>query len=733
MNQINFENNLPFTIACDFIMNTHQSVFITGKAGTGKTTLLKHLQKTSIKNTVVVAPTGIAAIQAGGVTIHSLFQLPFSPIIPLQGRLEDHPLVQNLKLTKAKRTLLNELELLIIDEVSMVRADLLDGIDIILRAVRKTHHLPFGGVQVVYFGDLYQLPPVIKTNEWWESIGQFYKSGFIFDSRVFNENRPIIIELEKIYRQKDVDFISLLNRIRLNQLEGNDIELINQHYFPGFTPPEEEHYITLTALNAAADKINQSKLEQLTTAPFHFEGEIEGDFPMHSLPTDLKLTLKVGAQVMFIKNDKGEERKYYNGKLAQIEDINNGKIWIRLLNSGRVFELEKEEWLNIRYYYDEKSKSIQEEELGSFKQYPIKLAWAITIHKSQGLTFDKAIIDAGDAFAAGQVYVALSRLSNKEGLVLNTKISRSSITVEDRVIQFYQTALNTDQLQEQLNVAKKKYLSMRLIEVFDWNNIILSWEDFVEEAKHLNLPNKQSEMLWVLETERQLVFYHQTGKNFIAQVSRYIHQWNENSFNWLKERTIAGAKYYIEKIKGFVEEWYDHIDKLPDEIDPFYIKTNVEQYQQVFLLRKKLEYIYPLVEGFKAEKDLMEWSEVELKSIQELDERLLKYSSKKGAAGASSKTSIDLFNAGTTIEKIAEFRGLKTNTIYGHLAEGVEEGKIGIERFMSREKAEGIIQIIREHSFEGLKQIKDYFGEEYSYDELKLVVAYKRKMEKLYL
>jgi energy-coupling factor transporter ATP-binding protein EcfA2 len=726
------EKNIQFELACEFIMNTHQCIFITGKAGTGKTTLLKHLQKSTLKNTMVAAPTGIAAIQAGGVTIHSLFQLPFSPIIPfVQGRLEDHPLVQQMKLTKAKRTLLNELELLIIDEVSMVRADVLDGIDIVLRAVRKNPHIPFGGVQVVYFGDLYQLPPVIKANEWQQSIGNFYESGFIFDSKAFKQSPPIIIELEKIYRQTDIQFIDLLNRIRLNQLLPEDIDAINKHYFPGFTAPSNENYITLTALNAAADKINQQQLELLSTPAFHFEGSIEGDFPSHALPTDLKLTLKEGAQVMFIKNDKGEERRYYNGKLAQIEKISDAKIWIKLLDNGYTFELEKEEWINIRYSYDEKTKSIKEEELGSFKQYPLKLAWAITIHKSQGLTFEKAIIDAGDAFAAGQVYVALSRLSNKEGLVLNTRISRSSITVEERVVRFYQRVSHSTELQNLLNVAKKRYLTLRLVEAFDWKDCLIQWDDFVEEVKHLNLPDKQKEMLWVLETDKTINFYHNTGKNFIAQISHALQTEKSNNFEWIKERLLSGCAYYRKKLVPFLEDWYQHIEQQPEGTDSFYLKFNTQQYQQAFLIEKKLEFLEQLLAGFIQESDLLKWNEQALRNFEASDVRLLKYTGKKGTSGTSGKTSIDLFIAGTSIGQIAQFRGIKESTVYSHLAEGVEQGKIQAEKLVPKNDLEKMVRLIKEHAFVSLKETKDYFGEEHSYEQIKIAMAYIKRQEAL--
>ncbi len=719
------EINIQFELASGFILNTNRSVFVTGKAGTGKTTLLKHIQKNTAKRTMVVAPTGIAAIQAGGVTMHSLFQLPLGPVVPLGNQsIEDHPFIKQLKVPKARRTLLNELELLIIDEVSMVRADVLDAIDLMLRWVRRNYHLPFGGVQVVYFGDLYQLPPVIKTREWQETLSYFYEGGFVFNSHVFKQQPPLIIELEKIYRQTDKVFIALLNRIRQNEVTLQDLNEINTHYHPGFEPPSDEPYITLTALNAAADKINQQALQRLETPSFTFEGVIEGDFPLHSLPTDQQLTLKEGAQIMFIKNDKGEFRRFYNGQLARIESIVNGKILVKILDNEQEFELEKEQWVNIRYYFDEKTRKIEEEELGSFSQYPVKLAWAITIHKSQGLTFERAIIDAGDAFASGQVYVALSRLISRDGLKLYTKIHRSNISIDSKVVAFHRQALPAEVLEKEFVTARQQYISTRMIRLFDIEGIIVEWEAFVEEARHLVLPDKNAAMLWIVQHERKLLHLHKTGKSFLTQANVRIERWEKETLGWLTGRIQAGVIYFEEKIDELLDDWYTYLETAVT--DPFYIKQHAVICQQVYEWKERLKGLGKILQQDSSDLTALQEAVQDLYQEEFADVRLLKYTGRKNAAGSSAKTSIDLYLKGTSVKDIAALRNLKEGTIMQHMIEGIEQGKIAAEYFMKKEKIEMICRSVREAGVEKLKEMKELFGDRFSFEEIKIALAAQR-------
>lgn len=465
-------------------------MFLTGKAGTGKTTFLQYIRQQGLKKMVVVAPTGVAATQAGGVTVHSFFQLPFGmfiPTLPDSWSGVDHhfynedQLLEKLQMRKAKRDLIRELDLLVIDEVSMLRADLLDAIDTVLRAVRKRPKTPFGGVQMLYIGDLYQLPPVVRESEsaWYH---QAYDSPFFFDSRAIRSSPPVYLELTRIYRQQDETFIRILNRIRDNCCEPEDFACLHQRYDPEFRPLNDEGYITLTTHNAQAAAINQEQLAALEGRLYKFSAEVEGTFPPSAFPVPEVLELKEGAQVMFIKNDKREVREYYNGKIAWIRRIDprSKKILVSFPDEDHLVELSRESWKNMRYTYVEKTGEIQEEELGTFTQYPIRLAWAVTIHKSQGLTLQKAIVDARASFAPGQVYVALSRLTGLEGLVLRSRISASSLQVDPRVVTFC-TQQAPERLKPLLHASRREFLQKSLEHAFAWNPWLQKAEQFTAE------------------------------------------------------------------------------------------------------------------------------------------------------------------------------------------------------------------------------------------------------------
>jgi len=475
-------SNTNFQLATDFIRNTNRPVFLTGKAGTGKTTFLKYIKEHTNKQTVVLAPTGVAAINAGGVTMHSFFNLPFGPFLPgtkrgFSGNAEDgvndkHSLIGRLKYNKDKRELLQSLELLIIDEVSMVRSDVLDAIDTILKAFRRNFSEPFGGVQVLFIGDMFQLPPVVKEDEW-QLLQEYYNSPFFFDSMVLKEDQPLHIELEKIYRQSDQHFIDVLNQVRNNCLDTDGIELLHSRYLPDFYPHKNEGYVTLTTHNYKADSINGNELEKLVGKPLVFKAEIKGDFNERLFPAEENMQLKIGAQVMFIKNDTGGARRYFNGKIGTVKkwDEEEGKIYVLCDGDEQKIEVKKETWKNIRYAVNKEKQELEEDEIGSFTQYPLRLAWAITIHKSQGLTFEKAIIDAGAAFAPGQVYVALSRCTSLEGLVLHSRINPSGVFTDERITRFAKQKNNAAQLTPHLLEAKFHYQCSLLTHLFDLGSI----------------------------------------------------------------------------------------------------------------------------------------------------------------------------------------------------------------------------------------------------------------------
>jgi len=450
------ENELSIAdFASKFINNTNKHIFLTGKAGSGKTTFLKTVIKSTYKNAAIVAPTGIAAINAGGVTINSMFQIPPSAFVPdiekdinpqlristFKGLLEKHRMVGN------RRSVLQNLELLIIDEVSMLRADLLDAIDHILKSVRRKPLEPFGGVQILLIGDLLQLPPVIKDEEW-NFLKKFYSSIYFFDALVFkeNSNKPIYLELDKIYRQQDQEFISLLNNFRTNSINENDIKLLNNHYKPDFKSSKKEKYIYLSTHNYQADKLNQESLSELKEKSYFFDAEVKDEFAEHIFPVDQRMELKKGAQIMFVKNDAEFPKRYFNGKIATISNIEKDSIEVLFEDNNEPMILDKFTWENITYKLNNSTNEIEENVVGTFTQFPVKLAWAITVHKSQGLTFEKAILDLGNAFAPGQVYVALSRLTSLKGLVLTSKINYGRLANDEKVISYADNRINKETL-----------------------------------------------------------------------------------------------------------------------------------------------------------------------------------------------------------------------------------------------------------------------------------------------
>ena len=472
-----FEGNAMLRLAADYVRYTNTHIFLTGKAGTGKTTFLRNIRQMTHKRMIVVAPTGVAAINAGGVTIHSFFQLPFGPQLPEEAQIPyantDASARSNAarlqKMNRTKISIIKSLDLLVIDEISMVRADLLDAIDAVLRRYRD-RNLPFGGVQLLMIGDLQQLSPIAKEEEW-QLLRNYYETVYFFSSRALKQCKYESIELTHVYRQSDRYFIDLLNKVRDNKLDIPSIDLLNTRYIKNFEIPENDGYITLTTHNYQSQQINQQKLEALKGKLLKFKAETEGDFPEYAYPTDFELALKTGAQVMFVKNDPTVEKRFFNGKIGKLIAQIGDTLMVKCPDETDLIEVEPLDWKNCKYTIDEETKEIKETEVGTFTQFPLKLAWAITIHKSQGLTFEKAVIDANSAFAHGQVYVALSRCTTLEGLVLTSPINKSAIKTDQAVGGFVDQIGQNQPDENTLNQAKIEFGESLVTDLFNFSEL----------------------------------------------------------------------------------------------------------------------------------------------------------------------------------------------------------------------------------------------------------------------
>lgn len=539
--------NEQFDLAFNFLQNTGTHLFLTGKAGTGKTTFLKRLKEVSPKRMIVVAPTGVAAINAGGVTIHSFFQLPFGPYIPSVGAAGNQSNNYSNKFSRDKINIIRSLDLLVIDEVSMVRADLLDAIsDVLCRYKDRTK--PFGGVQLLLIGDLQQLAPVAKDEDW-NLLKDHYASTFFFDSKALSESTYFSIELTHVYRQSDSVFINLLNNIRENCFDDETLQQLNRRYIPDFNPDDKQGYITLTTHNYQAQQINNRKLAELPGKSYRFTAEINNDFPEYSYPTDDNLELKCGAQVMFIKNDSSGDHRYYNGKIGKIVFINPNKITV-VGEDGNEIQVEKETWSNVKYTINQETKEITETIAGTFSQYPLKTAWAITIHKSQGLTFEHAIIDASAAFSHGQVYVALSRCKTLEGLVLSSPITRNAMIKDLRIQEFSSSVAEKQPGKEQLEKAQQHYFEELVTELFNFGSIQqrLQYAAYMVYTHLQKLyPELNTQYANTRDAFRSVIT--EVGGRFQQQLSRMISE-NPNYLQdeMIQERVRKGVAYFIEHI-----------------------------------------------------------------------------------------------------------------------------------------------------------------------------------------
>jgi len=744
-----------------FINQTSQSIFLTGKAGTGKTTLLRKIMASTHKNAVIVAPTGIAALNAGGVTIHSFFQLPFAGFIPEFGaqpafsesvKFETtQPLLRHFTMNKTRLKMIRNIDLLIIDEVSMLRADLLDAIDWTLRNIRRAHE-PFGNVQVLFIGDLLQLPPVVKQEEW-QILRNHYQGIFFFHAKVLQETQPLYIELSKIYRQQDQDFIQLLNQLRNNQMSSEDLQILNQYVRPDFDANKEEGYITLSTHNAKADQINAIALEALPEKLWSYAAEITGDYPKHLYPLEPTLELKLGAQVMFIKNDLSLEKNYFNGKMGKIKALSSDEILVEFPEEKKTINVEKFEWSNIRYELNAATGEVEEKTIGTFVHYPLKLAWAITVHKSQGLTFDKAVLDVSEVFAPGQAYVALSRLRTLSGLVLTQPMRMNGLSNDQQVMAYSQHKADENTLPKVLEAHIKHYLLQTLKQAFDWYELRSQWSQHEASYQALGAKSEKTKNKSWMALQNQVVqATKEPAEKFIRQLEGLFTKPHFDRV-FLKERVDAAYHYFFAQLDGVL---LSNLRKIAELSRVRKTKSYVEELEalddiltETILKLKKVRLLVSAVaEGEAITKDRI-WNNdlqqyklskiaivrQELKQVPSLlddpdaEEVSFLKSTKKLAKEQKVKKStqektLELLEAGKEVSEIARERQLSVQTINSHFAYLIRSGQIELTDVMSPKRISELEQLFDGFEGNSLNPLKEKLGSKATWDELKLYQAW---------
>ncbi|MEQ9468023.1 MAG: helix-turn-helix domain-containing protein [Ekhidna sp.] len=708
-------------LAANYVNNTHRHIFLTGKAGTGKTTFLRNIVRNTYKNVAVAAPTGIAAINAEGVTLHSLLQLPFGTYIP-----EDIPfsegaikvttpstLFKDARFGAQKRKLINELELLIIDEVSMLRADLLDCIDATLRYLRKRRFDPFGGLQILFIGDLMQLPPVVKQEEF-HLLRRYYDSPYFFDARALKDNPPIRVELDKVYRQSDHQFVALLNRLRNNELVYDDIELLNEHYDQNAEKTAVDGYIHLTTHNRKANAINSSKLEALESPPVSFYAEIGGDFNENAYPNDEILQLKEGAQVMFIKNDPSGKGQFFNGKIGTISDLEDG-IKVKF-EDGEEVSVSQYEWQNIKYTLDKATKEVDEKVIGTFTQYPIKLAWAVTIHKSQGLTFEKAVLDVEDTFAAGQLYVALSRLTSLDGLVLSSRLPERSPAIDEKLTEYINGFESTDSLSSQLENDQSNFLAEFIKRAFLLDPML---RELVNHKKTFNKDEnrslKQKHLPWTDDLINETFPLKDVGETFTRQAHSLL---KDGDIEKLVERMSKALDYFTTHLTALIDRIQSQYRLLKTQTQAKTYRAELVEVKDMYTSQlKTMVKLNMLIQYIHEGKPL---TKEKLRGNTNLKE--LNTASGKDKTPTAEIT-YQLYKEGKSVKVIAEERGLVESTIESHLAQYVENGELEVTDFVKPSRLKAILKCYDEgHTTAG--EIKSALPDSYKWGEIKMGIAY---------
>jgi len=707
-------DNYELHIAEQFVLNTDKNVFLTGKAGTGKTTFLHHIIKKSKKQTMVVAPTGVAAINAGGMTIHSVFQLPLTAFIPQQNAGVDPTYFTdwtNLRtlhnMRKEKINLIKELELLIIDEISMVRADLLDAIDFSLKKYRR-NNLPFGGVQVLAIGDLFQLAPVIKEQAWF-ILKNYYQSIYFFSSLAWQNATALTIELKKVYRQKDEHFVQLLNNVRWGEHTPKDIARLNQNYS---RKPDKTSVITLTTHNYKAKNINTSEINKLSTPTKTFKANVSGKFNESAYPIDAELTYKVGAQVMFIRNDA--EGAYYNGKTGVITDIKKEVITVKDDNDNEL-KVGPIEWLNSRYSVDKETQKIKKEDIGSFRQVPLKLAWAVTVHKSQGLTFDKVIVDLEDTFAPGQLYVALSRCRTLEGLQLSSEISAHNVIVDATIVDFHKNKELPANIEAILTAAKLWYENKLLQKAFSLKKIVDAHQQWSYSFKKLANNKVKAEGLTLLKSiEVALRGLDAVVVKFDKQLDQYFRlDNNESQTKTITVRCQKATTYFVQQVHVlFVEPLEAHYQTIKK------LKGITKYKNAVIDITAKCWQHLNLLQAFQYRNEKIYIDEKKYQRSETVP------TSPKSTKGETYTITLEMLNKGLSITEIAEQRGLVSGTIEGHISKLIKEGKFDIFKVLEPAIVEKIIAFKKANEGMGATETIERIGFEVSYNQLRWVYNY---------
>ena len=747
---MDIESTDKLELAAKFVNNTGAPIFLTGKAGTGKTTFLRSLVNQTHKRHVILAPTGIAALHAKGVTIHSQFLLPMGSFLPVRepegnytdqfGFFTQHTLARKHQLNHLRKSVLRSIDLLVIDEVSMLRADILDAIDYRMRSVKGNFNEPFGGVQVLMIGDLYQLPPIVREQEW-QILSRFYPSMHFFEAKALQNSGMVYLELDKIFRQQDQEFIDVLNHLRDNQITPDDIRLLNKHFKTAEEVKELPPCITITTHNRKADELNQKELQALGEPSFYYTAEVTDDFPESLFPLPKTLELREGAQIMFVKNDSSGQAQYFNGKLATVTALKKNEITVKLEGSYQEYNLRKEVWENKKYIINPQTKELDEEVIGTFSQFPVKLAWAVTVHKSQGLTFDRAVIDVGQAFAPGQLFVALSMLRSLDGLILRSRIQSDLIFSDNQVVNFSQGVKNQSRLEDLLHQHQNQYLGQLVNRSFDFTGILKDVEYF-QKNQESSLEFEDPEMLVAIPEVFQLLSEERENtQRFGRQLLQLL---QTQQVEKLMERLEKGGQYYREHLsktlkrilvhRGMVEQFSQtkkYLEGL-DGIEEGILKKYLE-------ISKVGRLIQAIMKGDVPGK--MQDLELEVKYLrtqfleiarEKATEKIKDIKTKTGRKKASSakpkrkkgdthEVTFELHKSGKKIEEIAKERSLAESTIKSHLATGIELGRIELADCLPQ----SVITEINSQldNFKDMASLREHFEGKFDYGTVKMVIA----------